>query len=100
MSMADPVRATRWPSDSGCGVADRSKFIRCVDGRDPEANEVWILGEDDVTPGIHPTARVDVEGGFFYKFSTNYLTENGFKTSIFCKKSINGIFEFIGVHGP
>ena len=98
--MPDPVGATCWPSDSGCGDADRSKFIRCVEGCEPMVNEVCILGEDGVTPNIHPTARVDVDAGVVCKFATNYLTENGFMTSIFCKKSINGSFEFLGIPDP
>ena len=56
MSIPDPVGSTNWPSDSGCKDADRSKFIRCVDGRDPEANEVWVWGEDGITPEAHPTS--------------------------------------------
>ena len=92
MSILDPVRATSWPSDSGFGHTDRSKFIRCFDGFEPEVNEVWILVEEGVTPKFHPTDRVDVDAGVVCKFSTKYLTENGFKTSIFCKTTINGIF--------
>ena len=79
MSIPDPVGATRWPSDSGCGDSDRSKFISCADGREAEVNEVWILGEDGVTPNIHPTARVDVDAGVVCKFATNYLTEFGLR---------------------
>ena len=89
MSMPDPLRDTCWTSNCGCGDTDKSKFIRCVEGRDPEVDEVWIQGEDSITPEVHPTARVDVEAGVVCEFVTNYLTKNGFKTSIFCKKSIN-----------
>ena len=63
MYMPDPVGATPWTSDSGCGDSDRSKFIHCVDGREPKVNEVWILGEGGVTPEVHPTARFDVDAG-------------------------------------
>ena len=98
--MPDPVGATCWSSDSGCGFAHRSKSIHCVDGHKPEVNEVWNLGEDSVTPKVHCIAKVDINAGFVCKFSTNYLTENGFKTSIFFKNSINGIFEFLGVPDP
>ena len=82
MFMPDPVGATSWPSDYGCGDAYRSKFIRCVDRREPEVNESWILGEDGVTPKVHPTAQVDVYAVVVCKLATNYLTENGFDTSI------------------
>ena len=43
---------------------------------------------------------MDVDAGVVCKLSTNLLTENGFKTSIFCKISINGSFEFLGVTDP
>ena len=55
MSMSDPVGATYWHYNSGCGDAAISKFIRCVDGRKPEVNEILILGEHSVTPEVHPT---------------------------------------------
>ena len=80
-----PVGAICWPLDSSCGDADRSKFFCCVDGRDPKVNEVWILGEDGVTPEVHPAAQFDVDARVVCKFATKYRTENGFKTSIFCK---------------
>ena len=54
--MPDPSGATRWNFDSSCGDADRSKFICCVDGHEPKVNDVWILGEDGVTPEFRPTA--------------------------------------------
>ena len=71
MSMLYPVRAMCWPSDSGCGDAEISKFISCVDKRDPKVNAVWILDEDVITPEVHPTARVGVNAGIFCKFATN-----------------------------
>ena len=48
------------PSDSGCGDNDGPQFICCVDGRQPKVDEVWIFGEDAVTPESHPTAHIDV----------------------------------------
>ena len=63
MYMPDPVEDTRWPSNFGCGNADRSKFIHCADGCKPEVNEVWILGEDGVFPKVHTSARVDIDAG-------------------------------------
>ena len=94
MYMPDPVRDNRWPFDSGCRDTDRSKFICCFDGREPKVNKVWILGEDDVTPRVHLTAQVDADAGVVWKFSTNYLTENGFKTSIFCKNLVMEVLSF------
>ena len=83
MSMPNPVIDTKSPSNSGCGDADISNFFRCVEGREPEVNEVWIFGEGNATPKVHSMVRIDVEYGVVYKFATNYLTENGFNTSIF-----------------
>ena len=94
MSMLDLVGATCWLSGSGCGGADRSKFICCVDGRKPEVNEVWILGEYGVTPKVRPTALVDVDAEVVCKFLTNYLTANGFKTSIFWKNPLMEVLSF------
>ena len=61
--MPGPVGATQSPSDSSCGDADKSNSICCVDGREPEVNEVWILGEDGATPEVHTTLRVDTDAG-------------------------------------
>ena len=61
--MPDPVGSIRLPYDSGFGDTDRFQFIRCVGGRKIEVNEVWILGEDGITPEVHPTAQVDVGAG-------------------------------------
>ena len=70
----EPVRAIFRTSDSGCGDDDGLQFIRCVDGQQPKVHEVWIFGEDGITPKVHPTARVEV--GFLIGdyFATNYLT--------------------------
>ena len=76
MSMPDPVGAISWPSDSCCGDSDRFHFICCVDGREPEVNEVWILGEDGVTLEFYPTAQVDVGAVIVGDFATHYINEN------------------------
>ena len=92
MSMTDQVGDIRWPSDSVCGGAHRFQFIHCVDIRKPEVHKFWVLGEDGVIPEVHPTAQVDVGAGIVGEFSTCYLTDNGCRTPIFRKKSINGSF--------
>ena len=71
MTLPAPFRATCWPSDSCCGGADRSKFVRCVDRRDPEVHEVWIWGDDGITPEVHLTAQIDIEPWITRDFSTN-----------------------------
>ena len=98
--MPDSVRAIRWPSHSSCGDTDRFQFIRCVDVRDTKVHEVWILGEDGVTPKVHPTAQVDVGAGIVGDFATHYLTENGRRVPMFVKKPIKGSFDFLGVPDP
>ena len=55
------------------------------------------MGEDSVTTKVHPTEQFDVD---VCKFSTNYLTENRFNTSILCKNSINRSFEFLDIPDP
>ena len=93
--MPDIVGSTSWPSKFGCVDTDRSKFIRHVDGRNLEVNEVWVLGEYGVNPEVHLTARVDIVAGVVCKFVTNYLTENGFKASIFCKNPLMEVLSFL-----
>ena len=96
MLMPDSVGAICWPSRTGCWNADRYQFICCVDGRETKVHEVWILGEDGVTPEVHPTVQVDVGAGILGDFSTHYLTENGHMFSMFVKNPINGIFDILG----
>ena len=74
MSMSEPVGDICWTSDSSCGDTDRSKFIHCVDGPEPEVHEVWIWGDDDITPEFHPTAQVDVDPWIRRDFATNFFT--------------------------
>ena len=71
MPLSAPVRDIRCPSESGCVDADRSKFVHCVDGRNPKVHEVWIWGDDGITTKFHPTARVDVD----YWITRNFPTD-------------------------
>ena len=100
MDLLSPVRSTCWPSDSGCGDNDISKFVRCVDGRDPKVHEVWIWGDDGITPKVHPTVWVDVDPWITPYVETDYFTETGSTTAIFVQKCINGSFDFWGVADP
>ena len=100
MCLSAPVRDFCWLSNSGCGDTDRSKFVRCVDRRDPEVHKVWIWGDDGITPEVHPTEWVDVNHWITRDFETNYFIETGSRTSIFIKKIINGSFDFLGVAAP
>ena len=93
--LPEPVQDTCWPSDSVCGNTDRSSFGRCVDGRDPKFHEVWIWGDDRITPKVHTTARVDVDPWITLDFATDYFSETRSRTAIFVQKSINWSFEFL-----
>ena len=91
MSAWETVVAILWPSDSGYGDSDRSKFVRCVDGREPEVHKVLIPGDDKITSKVHPTAQVYFVLWISRDFATNHFTKTGSRTSNFCKKIINGI---------
>ena len=71
MSLSEKLEAIFWPFKSGCGDADRSKFFHRVDGRETEVNEVWIWGDNRITPKVYPTARVDVKPCISRDFATN-----------------------------
>ena len=71
MAGCEPVGDIHWRSNSGSGDEDGLEFIRCVDGRDPQVHEVWIFGEDGVTPEIYLTALVDVGDVIVGKFLIN-----------------------------
>ena len=58
------------------------------------------MGEDGVTPEVHPPAQVDVGAGIVSDFVTHYLTENRRRVPMFVKKYINGSFEFLGAPAP
>ena len=58
MSLLVAVGAIHWPSNSGCGDADRSKFVCCVDRQELEVHKVWIWGDNDITTKFHPSLRV------------------------------------------
>ena len=64
MAVWEPVGSIDSPYNSGSRDAEGPEFIQCVDGREPQINEVWNFGEDGVTCEFHPTARVDVGSGF------------------------------------
>ena len=77
MSLLYPVGDIYWPSDSGCGDADRSKFVHCVDECEPEVHKVWIWGDHGITTKVHTTSRVDIDPRINSDFATDYFTETG-----------------------
>ena len=99
MVSQDPVVSIGWPSDSGSGDAEGPKFIRCVDGREPQIHEVWAFVDDGVTREVHPNVRVDFYAGVVGEFLSDYLTESGCRIPIIRRISINGSVEYLGVPG-
>ena len=73
MSGREPVGPINSSSNYGSGYSEETEFIRCVDGRESQVNEVWTFGEDVVTLEVHPTSQVDVGDGFVGEFAKNYL---------------------------
>ena len=94
MPLPAPVRAIRWPSDSGCGDAYRSKFVRCIDGCNPEVHKGWIWGDDGITPKVRSTVRFDVNPWITRDFATNYFTETGSRTTNFSKNLLMEVLIF------
>ena len=97
MSSIEPVGAICQPSDSGCGDDDGPQFTRWFDERQSKIHEVWIFGEDGVTPEVHPSARIDVSAFVSEKFATNYITPTWRRVPMFGRKSINGSVEWLDV---
>ena len=97
MARRETAGSIRLPSDSGYGDGDGPEFICCVHRRQPEINEVWNLGEDDVPPKVHPYAHVDVRAFFGELFDTDKITPTWRMIPIFGRTSINGIFGWLGV---
>ena len=63
-----PAQALR----SGRGGEIDIVYIRCIDGREPEAFELWAFAEDRFRE-VHPFARVQIsddftEGTFYSQF--------------------------------
>ena len=73
MSKLEPVGAIFRTSNSGCEDDDGTQFIRCVDGQQLKIHEVWVFGEDGVTPEVHPSAHIDVIAFVGDYFATYYL---------------------------
>ena len=53
-------------------------YIRCIDGREPEAFELWALAEDGICE-VHPFARFQIRDDF---------TEDTFYTEFFNARQI------------
>ena len=82
------------PSDTGSRSTDVTAFIQCIDGQKPQIHELWRLDLDNISCGVHPTAQVEVTTGTVGKFVTDYLSENGLRTQIIGKISVNNSVQF------
>ena len=51
------------PSDYGSMGTETTAFIQCINGRDPQINELWCLGLDGIFREVHPTKRTDIPDG-------------------------------------
>ena len=80
-------------------LTNPSLFVLLIDAS-PKFTKFWIWSDDSITPKVHPTGLVDVNPRMICDFATNYFTENSSRTCIFCKKFINGSFDFLGVAAP
>ena len=92
-----PMGSILWPSNPGSRVTEDNEFIRCVDGQEPQINELWCLSLYNINQEVHPTARVEVVAGTVGEFTTNYLAENRRRIPIIGKLSINGSVQFLGI---
>ena len=92
-----PMGSIYRPSNPGSGGTEDTKFIRCVDGREPQIHELWCLGLDNMTREVHPTAQVEVIAETVGEFMTNYLADKGRRISIIRQLSINGCVKILGI---
>ena len=60
MPRGKPDGVIRQPFRSGNRGEDRIDFVRCVDGREPQIQELWSFVEDWITREVHTFACVDV----------------------------------------
>ena len=84
-------------SNSGSGVKDGPKFIRCIDGGQPQIHDVWNFRDDGVTREVHTTAHVDVGTAYVGEFAINYLTPTWRRVSMFGRNYINGSVKWLGI---
>ena len=99
MARQEPVESIRRTSDSGSRDSEGPEFIRYVDSRETQINEVWDFGYDGVTHEVQPTAQVYFRDGVVGEFSSDYMTESGRRIPLHGRITINGSFEHLGVPG-
>ena len=66
---------------------EATAFIKCINGRDPQINELWCLGLDGICRKVHTKARVEVPSG----------TVGEFGIKIIGQLSVNNSVQFLGL---
>ena len=92
-----PMGSICWPSNPGSRSTKDTAFIQYVDGKDPQINEVWCLGLDNINREVHPSAQVEVIAITVEEFGTNYLAGNERIIQIIGQLSVNDSAQFWGV---
>ena len=95
-----PVRAHPQPVTFICsGSADviEVPYIRCLNGRVPEAFELWALAEDGVRK-VHLYARVKLRSEFREDtFQTFFLNARRFQIPFLGRRVLNASVEFLDI---
>ena len=82
---------------SGRGGKINVPYICCLNGRVPEAYELWALAEDRVSE-VHPYARVEILSNFMEDtFHTHFFNTRRFQIPFLGRRSANMSVEFLDV---
>ena len=80
-----------------CGKGDEINiaYIRCIDGRDPEAFKLWALAEDGIRE-VHPFARVQIRDDFTaVTFYNEFFNARKIQIIFLGRRSINGSVQWL-----
>ena len=95
-----PFRAPPQPVQvlcSGRGGEIDVPYIRCLDGRVPEAYELWALSEDGVYE-VHLYARVELLSDFREdNFHTHFFNARRFQIPFLGRRAVNESVKFLDV---
>ena len=84
----------------GRGGKDETLFIRCVNGSEPQINELWHFAEDG-TCKVHPFARIQISAGFVGDtFHTDFVGVDGRHVALLGDQSVNGSVKWLNVPQP
>ena len=81
--------------DSGIRGTETTAFIQCINGRDPQINELWCQYLDRICREVNTTSFVDIPAGTSGEFVTDYLAENGRQIRIIGELTIKGSIQFL-----